>query len=311
MDRVILLAIGLVFAGLMGYLAQSVRMCMVRGVNEGRAGRPTLMLAILFSGVWLWIAILIADRADVELTLHRYMPNTLFALGGFVFGIGCAMNRSCGLSTISRLARGDIHMLATLLGWYLGWNAWLTMSEGNQATLLSSPPTIVTVLLMAVSLSLSIWALSRPATPRKIWLHTLAFGFLGALLLLIEQRWFPIAIAVDSGYLVSGQSIPVPALVHRIALLATLMLGMTIAAWHMGRFRWHRLHVWQLGRNLVSGLIMGVGASMALGGNLLQILVATPAASPAGLLTVATMLLGVWFGLAVSDIATFGGNVKR
>lgn len=301
MERALLLTIGLLFAGLMGYLAQSAHMCMVRGVNQLRAGQPTLILTILFSGVWLWVAILIAEQVGVELTMHRYMPNPLFAFGGFLFGIGSAINRSCGLSTLSELARGDIHMLATLFGWYLGWTACLTLSDGNQATPLSLPPTIVTMLLAAVSLLLCIWALSRPAESRSIWLRTLAFGFLSALLLLIEQRWFPIAVTVDSGHYVSGQLVPVLALMYRITLVAMLMLGMAIAAWRMQNFRKHRLRLSLLGRNLLSGIIMGFGASMALGGNLVQFLLAIPAASPAGLVVVTAMLLGVWIGLSVGD----------
>lgn len=303
MDQFILPAVGLLLAGLMGYLAQSIHMCLVRAVNEWRVGRPTLILAILLSGAWLWVAIFVAERSGIDLTIHRYMPNTLFALGGFVFGVGCAINRSCGLSTISELSRGDLHMLATLVGWYLGWQAWLAISGGNQATSLGPAPTIITILLFVVSLPLSIWALSRPADPRKIWLHVLAFGLLGGLLLLVEQLWYPIIIVVDSGDLVSRRSLPDLALVYRIALLAALMLGMGVAARHMQRFGWHRLHALQVGRNLFAGIIMGGGASMALGGNLVQLLLAIPAASPAGLLTVVTMLLGVWLGLAVSDTA--------
>ena len=311
MEHIILLSVGLLFAGIMGYLAQSIRMCMVRGVNESRAGRPTLILAILFSGVWLWIAILIADRSGIELETHRYMPNMLFALGGFVFGIGCAVNRSCGLSTMAELSRANLHMLATLAGWYLGWQAWLAMSDGNQATPLSSTPTTVTMSLLVVSLPLGVWAILRPAKIRKIWLRSMAFGLLGVLLLLIERRWFPIAVVVDSGYLLSGRSMPVLTVLYRLALLAMLMLGMGIAAWHMQRFGWQRLHVAHVARNLFAGVIMGVGASMALGGNLVQLFLAFPAASSAGLLAIVMMLLGVWTGRAVSDISTTGENVRQ
>jgi len=83
-----------------------------------------------------------------------------------------------------------------------------------------------------------------------------------------------------------------------------LMLDMGVVAWHMQRFGWHRLHAVQVGRHLIAGTIMGVGAAMALGGNLLQLLLALPAASSARLLTIVTMLFGVWLELAVSDAVT-------
>lgn len=307
MGQIIFSATGLLLAGLMGYLAQSIQMCMVRGVNEWRAGQPTLILAFLFSGAWLWVAFVIAEYADIELTMHRYMPNMLFALGGFIFGIGCAINRSCGLSTISELSRGNLHMLLTLVGWCLGWKAWLAVTDGNQAVPLPATPDIVIKLLIAISLLLTFWALSRVAESRKIWLRVLAFGLLGGFLLLIEYRWYPIIVVVDSGELISGQSLPDLSLLYRMALLAMLMLGMGVAAWHMQRFGWHRLRVTLVLRNLVAGIIMGVGASMALGGNLLQVLLPIPTASPAGFLTIVTMLLGLWLGLAVSDTVSSRG----
>ena len=42
---------------------------------------------------------------------------------------------------------------------------------------------------------------------------------------------------------------------------------------------------------------MGVGASLALGGNSVQLLLAIPTLSPAGFVSVAGILLGIWSGI--------------
>ena len=52
---------------------------------------------------------------------------------------------------------------------------------------------------------------------------------------------------------------------------------------------------------IVAGTFMGIGASLALGGNDTQLLLALPALSPAGMVTVLGMLVGIWSGLFVRE----------
>ena len=46
---------------------------------------------------------------------------------------------------------------------------------------------------------------------------------------------------------------------------------------------------------------MGMGASLAVGGNDSQLLLALPAFSPAGFVAVFSMLVGIWAGLYIKD----------
>ncbi len=46
----------LILIMLLGNLAQTTGLCMVRGVNEWLNGNPIFLLAILLSGVWAWVA---------------------------------------------------------------------------------------------------------------------------------------------------------------------------------------------------------------------------------------------------------------
>jgi uncharacterized membrane protein YedE/YeeE len=44
--------------------------------------------------------------------------------GGLLFGVGAAVNGGCSLSTLTRLADGDLGMLAALAGFLAGVSTW-------------------------------------------------------------------------------------------------------------------------------------------------------------------------------------------
>jgi len=50
---------------------------------------------------------------------------------------------------------------------------------------------------------------------------------------------------------------------------------------------------------------MGLGASLALGGNDSQLLLVLPALSPAGLLSTAGIVFGIWFGLRIKSAVNY------
>jgi uncharacterized membrane protein YedE/YeeE len=106
---------------LLGYSAQTTGLCMVRGVNEWKAGNNEFLLATLFSGILIWAAALFSHYADMPLIFKAFPISKWLLFGGFIFGLGTAFNGSCGVSTISRLARGDSRMIATIIGWLVGW----------------------------------------------------------------------------------------------------------------------------------------------------------------------------------------------
>ena len=118
-------------AGIIGYLAQRSGLCMIRGVMELRAGRPTLLLAMLLCGVCVWAFVPLAGYWHINIPHVRYEWHVLFALGGLIFGLGTSANGGCSVSTMSRLARGDFHMLATIMGWIVGWCLWVAVSPSN------------------------------------------------------------------------------------------------------------------------------------------------------------------------------------
>ena len=70
----------------------------------------------------------------------------------------------------------------------------------------------------------------------------------------------------------------------------------TAAVWTRS-FEFRLLSIRQAVRHLLAGILMGLGAVMAGGGNDTQLLVAMPIFSPAGFATVACIVLGIYFGI--------------
>jgi hypothetical protein len=52
----------------------------------------------------------------------------------------------------------------------------------------------------------------------------------------------------------------------------------------------------------MAGACMGIGASLALGGNDSQLLLALPTLSPGGMTAILGMLIGIWSGLYIREI---------
>ncbi len=101
-------------AGGIGYLAQHTGICMVRGVMNLRQGRPMMILAMLLCGICVWAIVPFANAWEVEMPLLRYDWHYYFGLGGLLFGLGAGVNGGCGISTLSKLAHGEMPMAATV-----------------------------------------------------------------------------------------------------------------------------------------------------------------------------------------------------
>lgn len=79
-------------------------------------GRAHMLATFVRAAAWaaaiagtLALVILGVGAGVLEVMPHRLAP-----LGGFAFGVGAAINGGCSLSTLQRLADGDLTMLAAL-----------------------------------------------------------------------------------------------------------------------------------------------------------------------------------------------------
>jgi len=297
----LIVLVPLIIVFFLGYLAQTTGLCMVRGVNELKQGNPSFLLAILLSGTLSWVAVLYAFYFDIAIHFKIYSANIWVALGGIIFGLGTAFNQGCGVSTLSKLSRGDLTMIATLLGWLIGWSLLANLSINFTPKQLAMPSEVEYSLLLVLSLVLSIWVLLGDSRRKKLWFSMMGIGLLAGFLFLLEPSWPPSGLLNDlSGSLLGVDGKVMPSMTRFVIFLA-LLTGMAIAAWRTRRFKLELPNIKQNTLHLVAGVFMGLGASLAVGGNDSQLLLALPAFSPAGFVAVFSMLVGIWAGLYIKD----------
>ena len=81
---------------------------------------------------------------------------------------------------------------------------------------------------------------------------------------------------------------------------------MYLAAWRYKHFKFTPA-TWSTGCiHLLAGIMMGLGAALAMGGNDAQLLFALPALSPAGFVAVLCILLGIVLGLKIGQLKLTG-----
>jgi hypothetical protein len=291
----------LLIAAVLGHLAQSTGLCMVRGMNEWMAGKPGFIAAILCSGVLAWVSGVLAAPLGYELPFSRLEISGWFALGGLLFGAGAAFNQGCGVSTLSKLSRGEVEMIATISGWLLGWYALERWGPEPVHDEMGSPGLLSFLVLAGVSIGLAAWLIFSKRERRKTWFGMMGIGLLAGFLFLYERSWTPSGLLHDLSYsLRSGEpdSWPAP---HRYLIILALLGGMLFAALRGKRFKLTRLRWKPILTHLLAGCLMGVGAALAKGGNDSLLLLAMPAFSPAGFIAVGSMLVGLFVGLKLRE----------
>ena len=288
--------VSLLLIATLGYLAQTSGLCLVRGVNEALSGKPLFLLAILCSGSFAWLTISLADWLDLSLMFVSNQFSLFAVLGGFLFGLGAVFNNGCGVSTISKLARGQIAMLMTIIGWLLGWLLLVQFVPAQQVSTfsLASEWHYGGLIVFSLLVSVLLWRLS--ATDRKTWFMMLAIGVMASMVFLVEPKWAPSSFLKDlslSFWLEKEALLPSWS---RIGLLSAMLVGMGCAALISKSFKLVWFTTREAITHLLAGVLMGLGAAIANGGNDTQLLLALPSFSPAGITTVIFILLCIVVG---------------
>ena len=282
-------------AVLMGYAAQRSGICLVNATRRTLKGDPRLLVAILLSGVWVWLYSILAYVNDWTLPFERYEFHPIFLIGGFMFGVGASINQGCSISTMNQLAKGQLGKMLTIMGWFLGWSIWTQMiaqglvrTEYQKVAALSLHNTVmvsITVLFFTLIFVIKF----RPRI--NLMIGVLCIGLLASVLFYLQPNWPPSNLLNDLGNAVLYEQ-PNPSLL-RMGILAALLIGMwmSVAINHNAQIRWPK---WYSGiRFLTAGTMMGIGAAMALGGNDTQILFGIPASSPGALSALVFMFVGI------------------
>lgn len=321
----LILAPAFACAALVGFAAHRASLCNVRAVVEIMSSGTAHMLGSLMQAA-LWMALLAGGLtllAGHSLPSVRMLLPAAWALwGGWLFGVGAAINGGCSLSTLHRLADGELGMLATLLGFALGvvslalaWaGPWASggMTGPGELTPLTTfwvrwpalaPWVLLTLALWAVSRVATLWRLARSSPSASIGRRVLApqyhltvsaalMGLAGGVLFATQGAWSYTS-HLRTSVLHAWAGSPAPAGTHS-ALVIALALGMVASAVQRGSVQWRRPRSaasWL--RHLGGGMLMGAGAAMVPGGNDTLLLNALPTLALQAVGAYAAMLGGI------------------
>lgn len=317
-------AVGLGCAALIGFAAHRASLCNVRAMAELMSGRARMALALLQAVAWAaWLTgvlALVLGVAHAPVWLRASAAAA--ALGGLLFGVGAAINGGCSLSTLTRLADGELGMLATLAGFALGVAIW-AMSAAMPALPLQAVPTVweradpvAGALALAALSACGLWAgvrsLHRLRAGRRDrapswhaaigrWLGApryplpmaaALFGLAAGLLYATQGPWSHTAFAREAVMHALGRGDATTA--GQLALLLALVGGMAASAWHRRSLRWRSpasAATWL--RHAAGGALMGLGAAIVPGGNDAMLFNGLPTLAPLAMLAYAAMLAGI------------------
>ena len=297
-----MLLLSLLFIAIIGFLSQTTGLCMVRGVKEATSGKPVFLISILLSGSFVWLAIAAAHLLGQPVRIESHFPTLLSAFGGLVFGLGAAFNGGCGVSTISRFARGQVKMAATMLGWLVSWLLFAKWLNSDVTSSYVISPILHMVILISLSLLLLVVAFKSDTQVRNLWLSMLGIGLMAGLVFIYEPHWTPSGLLKSMGLSVWNGHDAIWPREERFYLFFCLVLGMVVAALVTKSFYFELASLARLGKHFMSGVLMGIGAVMASGGNDSQLLVALPALSLAGLVATLCIVIGIFIGLKLQKM---------
>lgn len=317
----------------MGFAAHRASLCTVAAVAEALQQHRFDLLAS-FGRAALWTAAIsgalaLAFSAPHPLLMLRE-PLAWALAGGLLFGVGAAINEGCSLSTLQRLADGDLSMLLTLAGFCLGVLAWFGVEAIAPVPLLiafSSPWHTPQGWVFGVLVLLLGWcvfeaiALARRMPPAVRWLELVrtpryalpiaaaVLGLAGGLLYTVEGAWSYTNFL--RGSLDSARGRAAPPMVFHALLVVALLGGMVLSARTRDGFR-VRLQLSGLWRKrLAGGFFMGMGGALLPGGNDTLLLGAIPALSLHGLTAYGALLAGVAIVLALQTIGPRNGVATK
>src|SRR5882672_3075109 len=126
------LIFAIVLAFVLGFAAHRASVCTVRAVAEiMSSGSGSILLSIGKSMLWVWSLMIpvFAFMPAAGIGLAGWSLTGIAVLGGFLFGMGAAMNGGCAYSTMARFVDGDGKMLGTIIGFAVGVFCFATLAK--------------------------------------------------------------------------------------------------------------------------------------------------------------------------------------
>jgi hypothetical protein len=314
-------AIALLCAAVIGFAAHRASLCHVRAVSEVMSSGTAHMLTSLTHAA-LWAALVGGAISVVGMRTPStvWLPSSAgwALLGGWLFGVGAAVNGGCSLSTLHRLIDGEVGMVVTLLGFATGVvasamaiPAFATLGPADLVPVESvwqrwpelAPWLLGLLVLWSLVRMLGFLQLARssPATsvgerlfsPQyPLAVSAALMGVAGAILYTTQGAW-SYTNHLRTSVLQVWRGGFAPAAAHS-AFVAALLLGMLASALHRASIAWRPpLSATTWLRHAVGGLLMGAGAAMVPGGNDTLLLNALPTLAVQAVGAYLSMLLGI------------------
>ena len=326
-------AIGLSFllAALLGFAAHRSSVCTVKAVMElMTTGRVFMLASFWRAALWVMAVDLVVYWASGAQPISApAVPLSVWPfVGGVVFGVGAAMNKGCAFSTLNKLGSGNLGMVATLVGFFLG-AAMLIVFPMVPLTDLAEPlpallmrrqdvAALLTVVLAvwAIRQAWRLWA-GRPGGqgPRRLLLserYRLSTG--AALIGLSAGTLF----AVQGAWLYTSTIQSVAATIFapdagpsfdRLLLFLAVLVGVGLSVWQRRAFRLQFPGPVTASRHFAGGMMMGAGAAMIPGGNDVLVLQTIPLLLPHAILAYLGVLLGIY--LVIAAMKVLRQEIKR
>jgi hypothetical protein len=192
-------------------------------------------------------------------------------------------------------------MIFTIVGWLIGWSILAKWNPSISHNKFIISPDITVVILITLSIALLIWAFIGDKERRKLWLTMMTIGLIGGFVFLFDSKWPPSGLLhkISHAFVNVDEALWPP--MESYFLFIALLIGMFSAAWYTKKFEIIKSTWKEWSLHIVAGTFMGIGASLALGGNDTQLLLALPTFSPAGIVAVLGMLVGIWVGLFIRE----------
>jgi hypothetical protein len=294
------LLISLLLAFLIGWVSQRMGMCMVNATGLLLRRRPTLFVSLVTCGLFGLLLGPLYALSGVSQPL--FIPDVGYLSlvgGGLLFGLASVLNDGCSVGTLTKLASGNFNKGFTIIGWVLGIVLWHHLNMMPEHKTLQMPTISGRQYWLTIGVVvMALLYLIRVHGERRLVLSSMLLGALTSALYTFEPLWTPSVFFYNLSQLfwapgdnaLTGQ---------RVAVFAMLMIGMLSYTLHRQTFSFLRFQWSIAARHGLAGVLMGIGASMMLGGNDSQILLVFPTMTWMGAVPLTAIVMGMLLGIGV------------
>ncbi|MHC8392753.1 YeeE/YedE thiosulfate transporter family protein [Pseudomonas sp. LB3P93] len=292
------LLISLLLAFLIGWVSQRMGMCLVNATGLLLRRRPTLFVSLISCGLF---GLLLAPFYGLfGVSQPLFVPDVGYVSlvgGGLLFGIASVLNDGCSVGTLTKLASGNLSKAFTIIGWVVGIVLWyhlnmLTEHKTLQMPTISSHQYWLTIGIVLMALLFLI----RVHGDKHLVLSSMLLGALTSALYTFEPLWTPSVFFYNLSQMfwASGDNSLTS---QRVAVFVMLLVGMLSYTLRRRTFNYQRFEWRAAGKHLVAGVLMGIGASMMLGGNDSQILLVFPTMTWVSAVPLGAIVVGILVGI--------------